>query len=35
MRRKDRSLDEAVDRLRKKLGPDAIKRGNWKAGKKA
>lgn len=32
--KKDRSLDEAVDRLRKKLGPDAVKRGNWKAGEK-
>jgi len=33
-RKKDRSLDEAVDRLRKKLGPDAVKRGNWKAGER-
>ena len=32
--KKDRSLDQAVDRLRQKLGPDAIKRGNWKAGER-
>ena len=34
-RRKDRSLDDAVDRLRRKIGPDAVKRGNWKAGSAA